>query len=74
MSRATAGPGMAIHRVDLHEVLHGALTTPARLGLTVRELVDREDGVLARFSDGSDALYDLVVGADGVRSALRAQP
>lgn len=64
-------PGMAIHRGALHEVLHGALATPARLGVTVRELVDRDDGVLARLSDGSEALYDLVVGADGVRSALR---
>ena len=42
-----------------------------RLGITVNSLVQDGNGLDAVFSDGSAARYDLVVGADGVRSATR---
>jgi 2-polyprenyl-6-methoxyphenol hydroxylase-like FAD-dependent oxidoreductase len=42
-----------------------------RHGLTVDTMTEDSDGVDARFTDGSGAQYDLVVGADGVFSSVR---
>lgn len=44
----------------------------ARLGCTFTALTCTDDGVEARFTDGSQGRYDLVIGADGLRSAVRA--
>jgi 2-polyprenyl-6-methoxyphenol hydroxylase-like FAD-dependent oxidoreductase len=44
---------------------------PVRLGTTVTELHDG-DAADVTFSDGSTGSYDLVVGADGVHSTIRA--
>src|SRR5688572_20943381 len=41
------------------------------LGVTVVEMTDSGDGVRARFSDGMERTFDLVVGADGVHSQIR---
>jgi 2-polyprenyl-6-methoxyphenol hydroxylase-like FAD-dependent oxidoreductase len=42
-----------------------------RLGTTFTDLTQDEGGVSVTFSDGSSSRYDLVVGADGIRSATR---
>jgi 2-polyprenyl-6-methoxyphenol hydroxylase-like FAD-dependent oxidoreductase len=42
-----------------------------RLGTTFSTLDDSDHGVEVTFTDGTSARYDLVVGADGVRSATR---
>ena len=42
-----------------------------RLGTRVRSLSQRGDGVDVVFSDGAADRYDLVIGADGIRSATR---
>jgi 2-polyprenyl-6-methoxyphenol hydroxylase-like FAD-dependent oxidoreductase len=42
-----------------------------RLGTTVRSLAQDRSGVDVVFSDGSAGRYDLVVAADGIRSATR---
>ncbi|MFA9430189.1 FAD-dependent oxidoreductase [Egicoccus sp. AB-alg2] len=42
-----------------------------RFGLTVTSLEQDAAGVQATFSDGATGQYDLVVGADGVNSAVR---
>ena len=61
------------HRADLHAVLQNAL--PARLHPAQRALHRRRqtpgDRVRLRFADGSTAEADVVVGADGLRSAVR---
>jgi 2-polyprenyl-6-methoxyphenol hydroxylase-like FAD-dependent oxidoreductase len=44
-----------------------------RLGKDLVGVEERADEVIARFADGSTAAGDLVVGADGFRSNLRAQ-
>jgi 2-polyprenyl-6-methoxyphenol hydroxylase-like FAD-dependent oxidoreductase len=43
-----------------------------RYGLTVTAIDDCEDGVEVELSDGTSGHYDVVVGADGLRSAVRA--
>ncbi|HEY7132020.1 MAG TPA: FAD-dependent monooxygenase [Candidatus Limnocylindrales bacterium] len=66
-------PPVALHRADLQDVLRaGAAGTRIRMGTTIVSLDDRGSAVQAVFTDGSEADYDLVVGADGVHSAVRA--
>lgn len=47
--------------------------TSIRLGVTAEALDEDENGVAARFSDGSSGRYDLVVAADGIYSITRSQ-
>lgn len=63
---------VAIHRAALHEVLCAAVDgTPLRLGTTFAALDFRGQEVAVRFTDGTSSEYDLVVGADGLRSQVR---
>jgi hypothetical protein len=67
------GPFVGIKRVKLHSVLRSAAAAvPVRLGLTVETLVQQDTHVSVSFNDGSTGTYDLVVGADGVTSRVRA--
>ncbi len=64
------GGCVAIPRAALHEALRADdKELPVRLGLSVTDLDDQ--GRL-RFSDGSTGEYDVIAGADGVRSTVRA--
>jgi len=49
-----------------------AAGTNVRLGTTFETLDNRDNGVEAKFSDGSRTSYDLVIGADGLNSDVRA--
>ncbi len=62
------GPCLALPRADLHHVLRDGV--PVRLGRTVRTLEHLEGPVGAAFEDGGGE-FDLVVGADGLRSTIR---
>lgn len=68
-------PGTSgIHRADLHNLLVERcqeLGTNIRLGLSVDNLIEIENGVEVTFTDNSVAQYDLVIAADGVFSKLR---
>ena len=67
------GPLVGITRARLQDVLvAGAQAVPCRLGTSIISIGEATDGVSVRFTDGSTGDYDLVVGADGIRSAVRA--
>jgi 2-polyprenyl-6-methoxyphenol hydroxylase-like FAD-dependent oxidoreductase len=73
-----AGPGypatVSLLRPAFHEVLAGSATERraiVRLGCTVASLAQDDAGVDVGFDDGSQARYDLVVGADGLHSEIR---
>jgi 2-polyprenyl-6-methoxyphenol hydroxylase-like FAD-dependent oxidoreductase len=66
------GPLVGIARSKLQEVLvAGARSVPCRLGTSVTSVDERVDRVSVSFTDGSTGSYDLVVGADGIRSKVR---
>jgi salicylate hydroxylase len=67
-------PYLTAHRADLHNLLRRAMgDTPLRLGAQCIGADTVNAGAVARFADGSAAEADIVVGADGIRSAIRAQ-
>jgi len=66
------GPCVAVHRADLHVALRESEDTlPIRMGVTLVSLDQTAECVLADLSDGARQSYDLVVGADGIGSAVR---
>ncbi len=63
-----------IMRPVLHHLMQEqvrAAGVSVRLGVTVDQLTNNNNAVDVRFSDGSDGRYDLVVGADSIRSHVR---
>ena len=69
---AAVGPCLALHRPELHALLREAAgEVPIRIGLAVKRLAQRDGAVSVDFSDGTSGEYDLVVGADGIHSAVR---
>lgn len=70
-------PYYHLHRADFHKMLADKVESlaPGSIRLNARATGYREDasGVTLDFADGSSARGDVVVGADGIRSAIRAQ-
>ncbi len=63
-----------IRRKVLHDILSDAVVAAGvavRMGVTVESIDDSGARTAVRFSDGSRGEYDLVVGADGIRSRVR---
>src|SRR5262245_2747403 len=63
-----------ILRPVLHRILADrvkALGVEVRLGVSVASIRQDESGIAAALGDGAQDRYDLVVGADGIRSGMR---
>jgi 2-polyprenyl-6-methoxyphenol hydroxylase-like FAD-dependent oxidoreductase len=66
---------VGIMRPVFHAILHAAMEragVAGRLGVTVTALRHDAEAIDVAFSDGTRGRYDLVVGADGVNSRVRA--
>jgi 2-polyprenyl-6-methoxyphenol hydroxylase-like FAD-dependent oxidoreductase len=73
-----AGPSFpsqnGISRPKLHAILQDAVQkagAKVRLGITVQSIEQNDEHVNVAFTDNSTGQYDLVIGADGLRSKVR---
>lgn len=74
LAKELGAPIVALHRARLHEVLLGAAGPGiVRTGVSVVRYECAENHVTVVCSDGTRMQGDLLVGADGLRSAIRAQ-
>ena len=65
-------PQLTMHRADLLSVLESALPPGVvKLGARVNEVV-REERIGLRFADGIQEQVDVLIGADGIHSTVRA--
>lgn len=75
--RMHGAPYTQLHRADLHDILAGAARAldpnVVRLNRKVTGFEESANGVTLRFEDGGTAQGDLLIGADGLKSAVRRQ-
>jgi len=75
--RLHGAPYTQMHRADFHELLvqRARAFDPdvVRLNRRVRGYEENADGVTLHFEDGGSAQGDMLVGADGLKSVVRAQ-
>jgi len=67
-------PILGVKRADMHRVLAARLSglgLQAQLDTQLLSLESQANGVQAALSDGSTQHFDLVIGADGIRSQMR---
>ncbi|HYE97228.1 MAG TPA: FAD-dependent monooxygenase [Rubricoccaceae bacterium] len=66
-------PSLSFHRADLLDLLVSALPAEVvHLGHTVTGFTQEADGVRLHFEDGAEATGTALIGADGLRSRVRA--
>jgi 2-polyprenyl-6-methoxyphenol hydroxylase-like FAD-dependent oxidoreductase len=74
MERELGAPTLGVVRPELHRVLVGGVEDGVlQLGKECVGFEQRPAGVTARFSDGSEESGDVLIGADGLDSAVRRQ-
>jgi salicylate hydroxylase len=73
-SELYGAPHLTVHRADLQRIIAAGLPQERiHLGHRLIELEDKGDVVETRFANGSRIKADVVVGADGIHSTVRAQ-
>ncbi len=75
MHQPPAGPRRhtGVHRRTLRQILSARLGDDLHIGAPVVSFEQDDDGVTATLADGRTARGDVLVGADGIRSAVRTQ-
>ena len=74
LTKGFAVPIAVMHRADLLAVLAGQVSTNhLHLNYECTGFVQDAEGVTARFTNGEVVRGDLLIGADGLHSAIRAQ-
>lgn len=61
----------SIHRAALQQILATEVSSKLNLGKNCTAVFHNENGVTVHFEDGTQANGDFVIGADGIRSAIR---
>jgi 2-polyprenyl-6-methoxyphenol hydroxylase-like FAD-dependent oxidoreductase len=64
-------PHTGVHRRTLRQILSARLGDSLRSGAAVTGYKEDDDGVTVTLADGTTARGDVLVGADGIRSAVR---
>jgi salicylate hydroxylase len=65
--------GATVHRADLLDVIAAALPAGSvTLGKRCSRVESHDDVAVARFEDGSEIEADVIIGADGIHSRVRA--
>ena len=73
MREALHGRFVSIARSDLSAALFGSCDgIPARFGISIVGIEEDPVGSVVTLSDGTSEHFDVVIGADGLRSAVRA--
>jgi len=74
---ANGAPYTQLHRADLHDILarkaQEMRANIVQLNKRATHYVEDADGVTLHFADGTSARGDILIGADGIRSVVRAQ-
>lgn len=66
------GPLIDLGHLQLIELLRSAVDEQRiRCGVTVRQIAEEPEGIVAEFDDGDADVFDVVVGCDGIRSSVR---
>ncbi|MEE1803373.1 NAD(P)/FAD-dependent oxidoreductase [Streptomyces sp. NPDC101062] len=74
LTERLGAPSVCVSRSELQAaLLEAAGDCPIRLGSAATGYTVEEDGVRVRFADGREAHADLLIGADGIHSAIRRQ-
>jgi 2-polyprenyl-6-methoxyphenol hydroxylase-like FAD-dependent oxidoreductase len=73
VAERSGAPAFAVSRPALHRLLLDAVGPRVRTGAAVERFDTDPTGVTVRFADGSVDRAELLVGADGLRSAVRRQ-
>ena len=71
ISRRAGAPSVCVHRADVQQVLASAVGN-LHLGAACVGIEEDATGVTVRFADGRHERGGLLIGADGIRSAVRA--
>ncbi|MBV9193801.1 MAG: FAD-dependent monooxygenase [Solirubrobacterales bacterium] len=73
MARRIGAPAIGIARPDVHAVLAQAGGYGVQTGTEVTGFIEREDAVEVTLADGRAERGDVLIGADGIESTVRAQ-